>query len=200
MARIRPLSPGEAKQSLVQRLGRVADRTRQIAVKFGARPYRVVLVWELYPAQVRGEGGPPRTTRELELLPTPKVASLDSVTFSVFHAGTIPAGSIKLSGVSIVCYTYDQLTGHVVPQPDPSGDPTKATDGAHVDQIAQPADFYYEVREDGRGDCPAIRSKYRVLSPPFRDATNCQWTVMLEKVSEDRGRDGVSKYLSGKEG
>ena len=200
MGRIRALSPGEAKASLLQRIGRVADRARQVGVKLGMNPYRVVLVWEKYAGEVRGEGGPPRTVRELELLPTPSVKSLDAVTFSVFHAGTIPAGSIKLSGVSVACYTYDQLTGHVVPQPDPSGDPTRAVDGAHVDHIDQPWDFYYELREDGRGDCPPVRNRYRVLSYPVRDAVNAQWTVMLERVSEDRGRDGKSKYLSGTEG
>lgn len=39
--KIRPLSPGEAKRTLVARLGSVADSARQLNTKFGMRPYRV---------------------------------------------------------------------------------------------------------------------------------------------------------------
>lgn len=180
--RLHPLARPEG--SLAHRLGRVADNVRQIATNLGARPYRVFLVWVLWTGTERGEGEA-EVQRELELLPTPKVATLDSVTYSIFHAGTIPAGSIKLSEVS-TRYTFDELTGHMIPL-------------LHEDVIPQPHAFFYEVREDGRGDPRPLRQRYRVMSYPFRDAENAQWTLMLERISEDRGRDGESKYLTGKE-
>lgn len=183
--RLRPLNPGEARRSLVNRMGRVADGARQIATRLGARPMRCFLVWTRWDANTeRGEGREVEQ-RRVELLPTPKVETMDSVTFSVFHAGTVPAGSVKLSGVS-VSYTFDELTGHVI-------------EGQHVDQIEEPWSFFYELVEDGRGDLPAVRNKFRVLSYPTRDAASAQWKVMLERIAEDRTRENKSAYLTGKE-
>jgi hypothetical protein len=173
------------KRTLVQRFVRVADNLRQLNTQFGARPYRTFLVWTKWSGGARGQGDE-QVLLELELLPTPKVMSMDGVAFSIFHAGTLPVGSVKLTEVSMA-YTNDQLTGHLVPGL------------GHVDQIPSPYDFFYEVREDGRGDNPPQRLKFRLLNFPTMDAENVQWTLMLERVSEDRGRDGQSKYLTGKE-
>lgn len=183
--RFKPLDRLEAKRSLARRLGRVADRAHYVATRLGARPYRVFMVWMRWTGERRGEGEA-ECLREMEITPTPKVASLDSVTFSIFHAGTVPAGSIKLSEVSNR-YTFDELTGLMVPD-------------LHEDRIPQPYDFFWEVREDGRGDAQPGRQRYSLLSVPNLDAENAQWTLILERVSEDRNRDGSSAYLSGKQG
>jgi hypothetical protein len=184
--RIGPLSPEQARRTLANRLSRVGDRVRQLETRLGLRPYRCFLVWTQWTGGEPGHGDPAERIA-MELLPTPKVRSLDSVTFSVFHAGTIPAGSIKLSEVS-ARYTYDQLKGLMVPGHE------------HQDRIPNDWEFFYEVREDGRGDDPARRFKFRLLSEPNRHPENLEWTLMLEKISEDRGRNGESKYLSGEEG
>lgn len=181
---IRALAIPEARGSLVNRLSRVVDRARNIATRLGARPYRVVMVWGKWTGVNRGEGTF-SVFREMEILPTPKVSTLDSVTFSVFHAGTIPAGSVKLSEIS-TRYTADELQGRMVPT-------------LHSDQLPQPWVFYYEVREDGRGDAEPVRRRFRLLSDPTLDAENVQWTLMLERESEDCGRDGEVKYLTGQE-
>ena len=182
---LRPLSPLEARSSLAQRLTGVADRVRQVATRLGARPYRVVLVWGRWTGSTRGEGEL-QFLREMELLPTPKVATLDSVTFSIFHAGTVPAGSIKLTEVS-TRYTFDELQGHMIPE-------------LHEDVIPSPFDFFYEVREDGRRDARPVRRRFRLMSVPNLDAENAQWTLMLESESEARNRDGGSDYLKGTQG
>jgi len=180
-----PLTPAQAKRALANRFGPLADRLRQLNTRFGVRPYRCFLVWGVWAGSERGT--PPITyVQETELLPTPKVSSLDSVTFSIFHAGTVQAGSVKLTEVSVQ-YTYDQLQGLMLPV-------------AHESHIPQPWEFFYEIREDGRGDQLPLRQSYRLLSPPFRDAGKVQWTIMLERISEDRGRHGQSLYLKGKEG
>ncbi len=182
---IRPLTRLEARASLASRLGRVADRARQVATRLGARPYRMWMVWARWTGARRGEGRF-EVLREMEVLPTPKVATLDSVTFSIFHAGTVPEGSIKVSELS-VRYTFDELQGHMVPE-------------LHEDVIPAPYEFFYEVREDGRGDAEPVRQRYSVMSYPFRDAENAQWTMLLQRVSEPRNRDGSSGYLSGDQG
>lgn len=182
---LRPLTRLEAKGSLANRLGRVADRARQVATHLGARPYRMWMVWARWTGAVRGEGRF-EVLREMEVLPTPLVASLDSVTFSIFHAGTVPEGSIKVTEVS-TRYTFDELQGHMVPD-------------LHEDVIPAPYEFFYEVREDGRGDAEPVRQRYSIMSYPFRDAENAQWRLMLQRVSEPRNRDGSSGYLSGTQG
>jgi hypothetical protein len=169
---------------VVNRLARVADNARQIATRLGARPTRCFLVHTRSRGSERGEGLEVEVKR-IELLPTPKVETLDSVTFSVFHAGTVPAGSVKLTEVSLR-YTYDELVGLMVPE-------------RHEDQIPEPYWFFYELVEDGRGDPYPQRNRFRVLSYPWRDAENAQWKVMLERTSEDRTRSGHSAYLEGKE-
>ena len=204
MPRPRPLTPHEARRTLANRLGPKADRLRQLATKFGARPYRVTLVWTKWTGSSRGEGDE-LVIREMEILPTPKVQTLDSVSFSIFHAGTIPVGSVRLTEVSLGI-TYDMLNGHALPkqEEDPCDEVwqewCKCKEEQHADQIPQPFDFFYEVCEDGRGDDPPVRQKYRLLNVPFREATKVYWSLMLEKIAEDRGRDGRSKYLTGKEG
>lgn len=180
-----PLTPAQARGSLAQRLTGVADRARQVATRLGARPYRVHLVWAHWTGGTRGEGEIV-FIREIELLPTPKVASLDSVTFSIFHAGTVRAGSIKLTEVS-PRYSMDELQGHMIPD-------------LHEDVIPSPYDFFYEVREDGRRDLKPVRGRYRLMSVPNLDAENAQWTLMLEPESEPRNREGGSDYLTGKQG
>lgn len=179
MARIGPLTPTQARATLTNRLGRVADNVRQLATTLGARPYRAFLVWTRWDGEERGEGIE-HEVRRIEILPTPRLSSLDAVTFSLYHAGTLPVGSVKLDRISVVQFTQDLLTGNWLPLP-------------HEDFIPEPYEFFYEVVEDGRGDDPPVRSKFRLLSTPFRRATQVDWTVMLERVSVDRNRYAASQ-------
>lgn len=176
---IRPLTPAQAKASLCQRLTGVADNVRQIATILGARPYRVFLIWTRWSGEERGEGVETQV-QSIEVLPTPRVQNLDAVTFSLYHAGTLPVGSIKVDRISGAVFTSDILKGDWVPV-------------NHEDFIPEPTEFMYEVVEDGRGDNPAVRSRFRLLSFPFRRATQVDWTVMLERVGEDRNRYAQSQ-------
>jgi hypothetical protein len=186
--RPRPLSPEEARHSLANRLGiKVADKLRQLNTKLGVRPTRVWLVWRKWDGGERGQGDPVEVKR-IEILPTPMVGSLDAVTFSVFHAGTVPAGSVKLTEVSLK-FTYDELTGRML-----------LGQKLHSDNVPQPWEFYYELVEDGRGDPEPVHQRFRFLSYPRRDSDNCQWVVMLQKMSEDDNRQGQSEYLGGTQG
>jgi hypothetical protein len=177
--RAHPLTPDQAKRTLAQRLGTLGDNLRQLATNFGVRPYRCFLVWTHWGGAERGEGME-REVKRIEVLPTPRVTSLDNLSFSFFHAGTLPVGSVRVDRISVVRFSYDILTGKMVPTP-------------HEDHIPEPYDFFWEIIEDGRGDNPALRSKFRVMSYPVRRAGKLDWTLMLERVSEDNNRYGQSQ-------
>lgn len=184
MAKVGPLTPAQAKRTLAARFAPKADKLRQLHTRFGARPYRLFLVWTQWSGEERGEGDE-RVLQELEFLPTPKVESLDAVALNPMTAGLIAMGSIRVSEVSAATFTEDKLRGLVHP-----------TLG-HVDHIPEPFDFFYEMREDGRGDDPAWRSKYRLSTTPMRRATKLDFMFMLERISEDRSRAGKNVITSG---
>lgn len=183
MPKPRPLTPYEAQHSIAHRFTRIGDRLRQFNTKFGLRPYRVFLVWVKWDGAERGEGNE-REIQRTEILPTPLVESLDSVTFSFFHAGTLPVGSIKVSQISAGVFTEDMLRGRMIPV-------------AHEDSVPEPFDFFYEVYEDGRGDPEPVRGRYRLLTTPMRRAGKLDWNLMLERVSPDPNRHGTTRFSPG---
>ncbi len=208
MAKIGPLTPDQARATIAHRLGsRLAPKVRQLNTKFGLRPQRVFLVWTRWNGAERGEGKEAETYRA-ELLPTPKVDSMDGVAFSLLQAGTVPVGSVKVSEVS-VSYTEDQLRG--LAQPPTHADSSCCVSAStcmlehvapvlHPEHITEPNDFYYEVVEDGRGDDPPHRAKFRLLNRPFRRADKLDWSLLLERVGQDNNREGSSATGQGTEG
>lgn len=196
--RPRPLTPRQARETLAHRLAPRVDRLRQIATRFGVRPYRVWLVWTKWSDAERGEGKELPEAR-LEILPTPKVVSLDSVSFRGFSGGMIPVGSMRVSEISAL-FTSDQLRGIAIPSPAFAweNDPPRPTSAmclpARIDDkgLPDPLDFYWEVQEDGRGDDPAERMKFRLMSQPYRHADAVAWEVMIERTGPDAKRDGSS--------
>ena len=187
MSKIGPLTPAQAKLTLAHRFTKLADNLRQLNTRFGLRPYRVFLIWTKWTGKERGEGDEMEVQR-IEILPTPKVSSLDNVTFSLMHSGTVPVGSIRLEQVSGQM-TQDTLQGRKL-----HGGPE------WVNHIPEPYSFFYELVEDGRGDDPGVRPKFRLLNVPFRRAGKVDWTLMLERISEDRDRQGKNVIGTGEEG
>jgi hypothetical protein len=193
---IRPLRPGEAVRTLVHRLGPRVDRLRQRLTKFGLRSDRVFLVWTRYTGEERGEGRE-EVIAEVEILPTPKVGNLTSVTNNPFSAGTLPVGAVRVNRISSQ-YSGALLEGKVLP--------VSAGKGA---DLREPYDFFYELVDDDRDEYPtpacrprkdiallgkslSRRSRYRVLGGPSRGEGEIDWTVYLERASEDRLADGSS--------
>lgn len=172
MPKVRALTPAQAKNTLVNRFNPKADRLRQLSTKFGLRPYRMFLVHTKWDGAERGEGFEHLTSRA-ELLPTPQIINMDNVSFSFFHAGTLPVGSIRVDQISGT-FTEDTLRGKL----------------GHQDEVDPTTDFFYEVVEDGRGDPNPLPSRYRLLSMPFRRAGKLDWTILLERVSQERDREG----------
>ncbi len=180
MPRPRPLTPAQAKRTLAHRFTRLADRLRQLPTKFGIRPQRVFLVWTIWSGDEAGEG---RETvlAEFEILPTPKVLdSASAILRDPRSAGYLPTGSIVVSNVSNTL-TRDMLKGHQIPR------------GRRVDLQREAVSFFYELREDGRGDNPPERDRYILAAEPSREAGFVQWNLFLSRSSEDRSRQGYSQ-------
>ena len=167
------LSATQAKRTLAHRLVGRVDRVRQIATRLGVRPYRVALVWTTFTGEERGEGREVEVKR-IELLPTPKVESLDNILFNPMSIGVMPVGLIRLSLVS-GSYTSDQLSGNWVPTP-------------HETPPGQYS-FYYEIQEDGRGDPDPVPMRYRLAARPMRRAGQVAWNIMLERTGSDHDND-----------
>jgi hypothetical protein len=137
------------------------------------------MVWTHWTGDERG-GGEEQEYCRREILPTPRVINLDSISRQPYSAGSLPVGSIKLERVS-TSLTADNLQGLSIFEPED-------------DTVPERYSFYYEVVEDGRGDDPPARMKFRLFGLPAREAGKVQWVVMLERISEDNARDGSSKY------
>lgn len=178
MPKPRPLTPAEAKRTLAHRFAGLADRTRQLATKFGLRSKRVFLVWTEWSGSERGEGEERERARH-ELLPTPLVSDLTSVALNPYAAGKLPVGSVRVSEISATL-TFDQLSGTRVPGREGAG------------ELPPNVDFFYEIVEDGRGDPEPVRQRFRRLAGPTRDEDNVAWSIVLERSSEDRDRHGRS--------
>src|SRR5271157_5930725 len=189
MAKVKPLGPAEAKRSILQRIAPLVDRARQVAVKTGLRSHRVFLVWTLWSGASRGEGDE-REIARMELLPTPRVDGLDAVALRSFSAGILPEGSVRLRSVS-VRYTEEQLRGRIVPPV------AWRRDAVALDPLPRNVSFFYELFEDGRGDAEPARTRYRLASQVWHQEGKVAFTFVLERISEDAGVDGPSRFAPG---
>jgi hypothetical protein len=259
------LTPTQAKSTLANRFGPIADRLRQLATNFGIRPYRVFLTWTKWTGVERGQGTEVML-RRAEILPTPLVVSLDNQVNSPMHAGVLPVGTLRVSRISVASFSRDILLGKALPgdnvtvhtdglTPAPdclpfpgsrtASKPLDANMGGGLPPIGQndgmtepgypapanqlvlgnqanapqvfdgdalpfgmnprekhipePVDFYYEVVEDGRHDLPPKRMRFRPYGEPMLNAGNVEWTLMLERESEDRTRFDESAITTGLE-
>ena len=187
--KVRPLSPREAKWSILNRIAPVVDRARQVAVRTGLRSHRVFLVWTLWDGAERGSGDE-REVARMEILPTPRVDGLDAVALKSFGPGILPEGSIRLRSVS-VRYTEDQLRGRVVP--------VDAWKTEALDPLPANVSFFYELFEDGRGNEYPTRMKYRLASQVWHQEGKVAHTFVLERISEDSTAEGPSRFAPGEQ-
>ena len=157
--------------TLGQKLIPVVDSVRDLATRLGTRPYRVYLVVTKWAEGERGLGVE-EVLRVTEILPVPKVASMDGLALQLQTIGIDEIGSVRVSEIS-GRYTEDQLRGN-------------ASDGTpvHADE-----NFYWEIvflRTDGEQP----RRRFLPRGLPSYDPTRIQWTASLVRASRDRDRDG----------
>lgn len=171
----RTLTPVEAGRTLAHRFAARADRLRQVATRFGLRPYNVSLVWIRWSGEERGEGKS-TVIQVTPILPNPVVEDLSAVALDPRNAGILPVGSVRLTRIS-ACLTADQLLGRCI-------------DGKVVDRIPGNVEFFYELVEDGRAGDQPRRERFRPASDPVRRAGKVDYSIVLERISEDRDRGG----------
>lgn len=178
----RPLSPFQARATLANRLGRVADRLRQFSTSFGLRPYRVFLVWSRFTGEERGEGSE-REIRRLEILPTPRIAELTSLQNAAYSAGVLTTGTLR---VDLITRSLNQshLDGTEIPGV-----------GQVIKSYPEGVDFWWEIRSDGRGLDIPVPLRFRLSSAPMLLAGQVGWAVVLERQDEATGaRDHLPPF------
>ncbi len=211
---LRPLRDLEHGRTLADSLVQVADSVRQLATNFGVRPYRVRLVWLRYTQAEFPPGGLPEPEelalddmvgaggvsllREIEVLPTPRVQTTDSIGRRLMQTGLSEAGNISISRISR-SFSEDVLRGLLPEYRDP----------AAPEVLAPGIQFFWEVQEDriqrfsniGAGgplptDDRAVRRKFQLSGVPFLSGGGAHWSVLLTRADGERGRDGqVSEVL-----
>jgi len=180
MPRPHPLQPFQAKMTLANRLRGPVNRVRQIATDLGVRPYRVFLVWTTFDGEERGEGSEYELAR-VEILPTPKIGELTSLGMNPYSQGFASTGSLRLEKIS-AGFTQPQLMGLEVPG------------RGQLQNMSNNVDFWYEMREDGRGGDQPVPLRYRLASSPYRAAGKVSWSVMLERQDEATQMDGLPPF------
>jgi hypothetical protein len=158
----------------------------------------VFLVWVESTGETAGAGQDVIRAR-IELLPTPRVADLTSTTRRPLSIGIVADGSVRVDEISAYWFTEDHLRGVRIPvdYPDQSACEARTSDpGPSTAAIAtylgpqDPTVFFYEIVEDGRGDDPPMRRRYKLGASPWRDEEGAQWAVVLEPMSSDTDRLG----------
>ena len=58
------------------------------------------------------------------------------------------------------------------------------------DEYGEAVNFFYEIVEDGRGDQPPERKRFRLMGVPMRKPDAATWIVLLQREDRDMDRDG----------
>lgn len=158
----------EQPESLIDSFGDLVDDLRQIAVDFGARPYRMWSVITRWTGGQKGRGEQ-EVIRETEIVPTP-VVTLD-LRAEAKPGGMNEKGTLLVSEIS-PRYTEDDLRALFCLQPLPEGH-----------------EGFIELRMDAR-DGRSTRRRFVVQGAPERRADMFDWRVRLREQDVRRDRDG----------
>ncbi len=163
----------EASNTLAFKLGRVADKIRDLNTVFGRRPYNVTIYRTRWSGAERGHGTESIIFQQ-DILPTPLLSDLGSLTEIASLHGLDEVGSIQISEVSSFRFNEDVLMGL-----DPEGFEPLDTDNV-----------FYEIefpRSDGR---PATKRRFELRGAPMYRPDQFQWYLTLEKINNNRTRSG----------
>ena len=161
---VHPVATGQL--TLGESMGPALDEICQIATDLGIRPYRVFLVHWAWP-KTKGIGAPVEISRR-EILPTPKVADMNGIPFSLAAVGLTEMGGIMLSKVS-QRFSEDDLTGRTPDLRDP----------AHPVTSLGNVEFFYEVVEARRTDPPTKPRRFVPSGVPMLYRAGMEWRLAL---------------------
>lgn len=163
-------SGAEYAQTLIQKLTPVADKMRDLKTRLGARPYQVALITVRWSGGRRGVGTP-EVAAMRPILPTPRVASLDSMTLLLQSVGLDESGTIRVSEIS-PSYTEDELRGV----------------GPQGQSVPSDTEFFWEITYPRPAPAFAVKRRYQLRSAPMYNSTAFHWVVVLNKATEERDR------------
>lgn len=163
---------GLIQHSIGRRLVPVADRLRDIRVRFGLRPYLIRMIRTKWSGGARG-AGVETVTDVHEILPVPKLISLDSLQEIASVVGADEVGSVILSEIS-GRYTEEILKGQ-----NPDGAP-----------LATDERLYYEVEFIKPDGTPGDKRRFNLKGIPTYEAEKMQWVIRLDKARDGRDRQG----------
>lgn len=169
--RFTTVTSSQAKGTLARRFIGLADSLRDLLTKFGLRAYKVSIVRIEWSGGRRGRGTPV-VVDERVILPTPKIAPMDSLQEVLQPVGLEEVGSLELTQISGT-FSEEDLRGY-----------SAAGDGIPINQ-----EFFYEV-EFFPNEGVAQKRRFYPASAPTYYAGRLQWSIRLVKANEDRARNG----------
>lgn len=176
-AQVRPLVDSEIGQSLANKLVPVVDKIRQLATKFGVRPYRVYLVHVQWSGSEIGAGSPVQISRK-EILPTPQVLDMASTTEVLRSFGLTEEGGVMINKISAK-FTEDDLLGRTPDLVNPAMPRTSLRN----------VEFFWEIVENRKSDPAPVPRRYVPNSTPMLSRDRFQWKIALTKQDSNRARD-----------
>lgn len=145
----------------------LADKLRDLLVKFGLRSYNVRIVYTRWSGGERFKGQE-YVVKTLPILPTPKLEGIGSLDETITAIDSQEFGSVKLSRIS-GRISEEELTGHM-------------RDGA---PLADDETMWWEIEFLSH---TGSASKRRFSMAGVPEYHLLSWTVTLERSREDRTR------------
>ena len=158
--------------TLAQKLIPIADNIRNLYTRFGLRSYKLRIVRVRWSGGRRGRGVP-EVMETADLLPTPLVQDLSTLTEVLNPVGLDEVGVIGVSEIS-GNFTDDQLRW-------------LSDDGVPpgVDE-----EVFYEIEYPQPDGSLSVKRRFSLRGAPYYNAGRFQWQVRLERANEDRTRGG----------
>lgn len=159
-------------KTLAQRFIPLADSLRDLCTKFGMRPYKLRVVRARWMGGRRGVGSP-MIEQSLDILPTPLITDLSTLTEVVHPVGLDESGSILVTEIS-GRFTDNDLRLRGAQEPD---DPA--------------VEVFYEIEFPQPGGADSIKRRFYSRSAPHYNSGRLQWQLRLERAHPDRDMDGL---------
>jgi hypothetical protein len=165
--------------SPIGQLQSVVDLGRRFAHIFGARPYRVRMVWQ------RQDSITSRWSEAFGLELVPVDVSLGGFRLEDLAAGQVPGGSITLTEVSPIQVDELTLRGYLQGEAWGADEPTR--------------EFFFEVQQIPRCPTDPEPERYRFVleGVPELRADRHEWRVRLVAQFGRRSRDGEDSTVPG---
>lgn len=163
--------------ALVHKLIGVADNVRNLATRFGARPYEVRLVHTRWSGGRRGSGVE-EVVSEVVISPTPVVRGIAGMVEDLTAVGLQEGGEGVVVKQISPRYTREELLGQ-----GPNGEP-----------VGQDESFWWEVTYHHPSAPSALKRRFTAAGVPEYDPTGFAWSVGLVRHTKDRDRAGRTMH------